>query len=99
MCFCTLNSFSITILLSLAVNRCGLNAISAGCESQNLHAVVCVFLETVQDGLAGRRDFGVLRILIVPRVGRSVDDLKQIFKDTVAKDFMPPSQVTFLLTL
>lgn len=98
-CFCTLNNFSITILLSLAVNWCRLNAVSAGCESQNLHAIVCVFLKAVQNSLAGRRNLGVLRILVVPRVGRSVDDLKQIFKDATAKGFMRPSRVVFLLTL
>jgi len=81
------------------MNWCGLNTVSAGCESQNLHAIVRVFLETMQDSLAGRRDFGVLRILVVPRVRWSVDNLKQIFKDATAKGFMPPSRVVFLLTL
>lgn len=65
-----------TILFGLAMNRCGLDAVSARSESQNLHAVVCVLLQTVQNSLAGRRDFGVLGVLVVPCIGRSVDDLK-----------------------
>lgn len=67
------------------MNRCGLDAISAGSESQNLHTVVRVFLEAVQDSFAGRRDLSILRIFIVPRVRRTIDNLKQIFKDTAAK--------------
>lgn len=92
-------NFLITILLSLAVNWCRLNAVSSRCESQNLHAVIGIFLETVQDSLTRRCNLSVFRILIVPRIGRSIDDLKQIFKDAIANDFMPPSQVMFLLTL
>lgn len=79
------NSSSITVLFSLAVDRCGPDAISAGGEGQDLHAVIRVLLQAVEDRLAGRRDLGVLCVLVVPRVGRSVDDLKLTFKDPAAK--------------
>lgn len=71
-----LRNSSITVLFCLAMDRCGLDAISTGSESQDLHAVIRILLETVQNGFAGRRNLGVLRVLVVPCVGRSVDDLK-----------------------
>jgi len=58
------------------MNRCGFNAVSAGSKGQYLHAVVRILLQAVQNGLAGRRDLRILRVLIVPCVGGSVDYLK-----------------------
>lgn len=57
------------------MNRRGLDTVSARSESQDLHAVVRVLLQSVQNGLARGGDLGVLGVLVVPGVGGSVDDL------------------------
>lgn len=68
-------TFRLTILFGLAVDRRGLDSIAARSESQDLHAVVRVLLQSVQNGLARGGDLGVLGVLVVPGVGGSVDNL------------------------
>jgi hypothetical protein len=50
---------SITILFGVTGNRYGFDTITASGESQNLHAVVGVLAQSVEDSLTGGDNFGI----------------------------------------
>lgn len=50
----------LTVLFGLAMNRGGLDTVTASRECQYLHAVVGVFFQTVKNRLARSSDLGVL---------------------------------------
>lgn len=50
---------AITVLFGVTGDGSRFNSITAGSKSQYLHTVISVLAQSVQDGLAGRDDFGI----------------------------------------